>query len=77
MCVLSCSVMSNSVAAWTVAHQAPLPKGFFHQEYWRGLPCPPPGDLPNPGIKPVFLVSPTLAGKFFTTSNTWEALKNK
>ena len=61
------------VAAWTVAQQAPLPKGFFHQEYWRGLPCPPPGDLPNPGIKPVFLVSPTLVGKFLTTSNTWEA----
>ena len=39
---------------WTVAHQAPLPKGFSKQEYWRGLPFPSPGGLPNPGIKPTF-----------------------
>ena len=37
---------------WTIAHQAPLSMGFSRQEYWSGLPCPPPGDLPNPGIKP-------------------------
>ena len=37
---------------WTVARQAPLSMGFSRQEYWSGLPCPPPGDLPNPGIKP-------------------------
>ena len=37
---------------WTVAHKAPLSMGFSRQEYWRGLPCPPPGDLPNPGIEP-------------------------
>ena len=37
---------------WTVAHQAPLSMGFSRQAYWSGLPCPPPGDLPNPGIKP-------------------------
>ena len=37
---------------WTVAHQAPLSMGFSRQEYWNGLPCPLPGDLPNPGIKP-------------------------
>ena len=37
---------------WTVAHQAPLSMGFSRQEYWSGLPCPPPGDLPDPGIKP-------------------------
>ena len=36
---------------WTAAHQAPLSMGFPRQEYWSGLPCPPPGDLPNPGIK--------------------------
>ena len=35
---------------WTASHQAPLSVGFSKQEYWRGLPCPPPGDLPNPGI---------------------------
>jgi len=39
------------VISWTVALQAPCPWGFSRQEYWSGLPCPPPGDLPNPGIK--------------------------
>ena len=43
------------------------------QEYWSGLQCPPPGDLPGPGIKPVSLMSPALADGFFTTSATWEA----
>ena len=50
--------------SWTVAHQAPLSMGFPRQEYWRGLPCPSPGDLPKPGIKPM---APTLAGRFFAT----------
>ena len=58
----------------TVAHQAPLSIGFSRQEYWSGLPCPPPGDLPNPGIKPASLISPVLAGRFFTTSAIWEAV---
>ena len=52
---------------WTAARQAPLSMGFSRQECWSGLPCPPPGDLPNPGIKPVSLSSPALAGGFFTT----------
>ena len=56
----------------TVAHQAPLSMGFSRQEYWSGLPCPPPGDLPDPGIEPVSLMSPALAGGFFTTGATWE-----
>ena len=47
---------------WTVAHQVPLSMGFLRQEYWRGLPFPSPGDLPNPGIKPL---SSALAGGFF------------
>ena len=47
---------------WTVACQAPLSIGIRRQEYWSGLPCPPPGDLPNPGVKPVYRVSPELAG---------------
>ena len=47
--------------------------GFSRQEYWSGLPCPPPGDLPEPGIEHTSLKSPTLAGGFFTTSTTWEA----
>ena len=55
---------------WTVAHQAPLSMGFSRQEYWSGLPWPPPGDLPNPGIEPTTLISPALAGGFFTTSAT-------
>ena len=42
---------------WTVARQAPLSMGFSRQEYWSGLPCPPPGDLPNPAIEPVCLTS--------------------
>ena len=46
------------------------PWGFSRQEYLSGLPCPPPGDLLHPGIKPVFLVSPTLTGGFFTISTT-------
>ena len=46
------------------SHQAPLSMGFFRQEYWSGLPFPPPGDLPDPGIKPVSRVSPALAGGF-------------
>ena len=53
---------------WTVADQAPLSMGFSRQESRSGLPCPSPGDLPNPGIKPTFLTSPALAGGFFTTS---------
>ena len=53
---------------WTVSHQAPLSVGFCRQEYWSGLPCPPPGDLPNPGIEPMSLMSPALAVGFFTTS---------
>ena len=60
---------------WTVALQAPLSMGFSRQEYWNGFLCPPPGDLPHPGVEPAFLMSPELAGRFFTTPNgTWETL---
>ena len=47
---------------------------FSRQEYWSALSFPPPGDLPNPGIEPVSLASPTSAGGFFSSSATWEAL---
>ena len=57
-----------------VARQATLSMEFSRQEYWSGLPCPSPGDLPNPGTEPTSLKSPALAGEFFTTSVTWEAL---
>ena len=62
------------VTLWPIPCQAPLSMGFFKQEYWSGLPWPPPEDLPNPGIKPVSLTSPALAGGFFNASTTWEAL---
>ena len=45
---------------WTIAHQAPLSMGFSQKEYWSGLPCPPPGDHPNPGIQPTSPASPAL-----------------
>ena len=53
---------------WTVAHQVPQSMGFSRQENWSELPCPPPGDLPDPGIEPVSFVFPALAGGFYTTS---------
>ena len=58
---------------WIVAHQAPLSMGFSKQEYWSQLPCPSPGDLPDPGTELSSLTSSALAGGFFTTSTTWEA----
>ena len=72
-----CAVLSYVqlfATPWPVACQAPLSMGFSRQEYWSGLPCPPPGDLSNLGIEPVSLLSPALAGRFFTTSATQEAL---
>ena len=65
LCVLS--HVRFSVTPWTIAHQAPLSMQSFRQEYWSGLPFPPPGDLPHPGTEPLSLVSPALAGRFFTT----------
>ena len=65
---------------WAVAHQAPLSMGFPKQEYWGGLPCLPSGDLPDPGIEPISLMSLALAGRSFTTWDairaTWEALRH-
>ena len=62
---------------WTVSCQAPLSMGFsVDKQYWSGFPCPPPGSLPDPGIEPAFLMSPALAGRFFTTSTTWHANVN-
>ena len=52
---------------WTVHHWAPLFMEFSRQEYWRGLPFPTPGNLPNAGIEPMSLTSPAFAGRFFTT----------
>ena len=60
--------MSDSVALWTVALQTPLSLGFSRQEYWSVLPFLAPGDLPDPGIESVSLMSLALAGRFFTTA---------
>ena len=76
LCVCELSHFSSAwlcVTPWTVACQIPLFIGFSRQEYWSGLPCPPTGDLPDSGIKPVSLISPALAGRVFTTSATCEA----
>ena len=59
------------VTLWTVVCQAPLFMGFSRQEYWSGLPCPSPGDLPDPGIKPASLTPPALAGRFSITNTIW------
>ena len=67
-CMLSLSVVSNFLQPWTVAHQAPLSVGFSRQEYWSGLPFPPPEDFPSPGVEPVFPAAPMLAGELFTTA---------
>ena len=56
----------------TVARQASVSMGFSRQEYWSGLPCPPPGDLPDPGLEPVSPSSPAMAGRLFTTRATWQ-----
>ena len=68
VCVLSCfSHVRLCVTLWTIAGQTPLSTEFSRQEYWSDLPCPPPGDLPNAGIKHTSVMSPALASGFFTT----------
>ena len=64
------SVMSDSTTPWTVAHQAPLSMKFSRQEYWSGLPIISPGELPDPGIEPISLMSAALADRFFTAVPT-------
>ena len=77
MClVLACLVISDSATPWPVACQVPLSMEFSRQEYWSGLPFPSSGDLPDPGIEPIFLAfpaSPAWAGWFFTSWTTGEA----
>ena len=81
-----CCFVSPNSACWhfscvrlfatlrTIARWSPLSMGFFRQEHWNGLLCPPPGNLPNPGIKPASLPFPSLADWLFTINATWEAL---
>ena len=66
VCIYMCMTLRDPI--WTVAHQAPLSKGFSRQEYWSGSPLPPPGDLPIPGIEPTSPMSPGLSGGFSTTA---------
>ena len=74
-CVCACAQSCLTLCTpWTVACQASLPMGFFKQEYWSGVPFPTAGDLFDSGVEPMSLASPALAGGFFTTSATWEAL---
>ena len=78
-CVGVCSValdVSDSETPWTVACQASLSMGFPRQEYWSGLPFPPPGDLLDQGLEFTSLISPALADGFFVTSATWKAHKS-
>ena len=72
--MLSCfSHVQLFATLWMVAHQASLSMGFASQVYWHGLPCLPPADVQDPGIKPVSLPSPALTGGFSTASTSWEA----
>ena len=72
--VKSLSRVQLFVTPWTVACQEPLSMGFSRQEYWSGLPCPPPWDVPDPGIEPTSLMSPASSGMFFTTRATWTSV---
>jgi len=68
--LINCLVLRDVqlfAAPWITAFQAPLCMVLSRQEYWSGLPCPPPRDLPNPGIETMSLMSPALTGGFFTT----------
>ena len=66
LCLTLCDPMDCS-------HSGSSVHGILQQEYWSGLPCPPPGDFPDAGTDPTSLTSPALAGEFFTTFVTWEA----
>ena len=73
-CVLShFSRVRLRVTPWTVALQAPLSMGFSREAYWSGLTFPPPGELPDPGIELMSLMSPAFAGGFFTASTTTQS----
>ena len=74
LCISACMLSHFThihllLTLWTVARQAPLSVEFPRQEYWSGVPFPPPGDLPDPGIEPT---SPAFAGRFFSTEPPWK-----
>ena len=70
-CVRALSRVQLFATPWTAVHWAPLSMGFPRKKYGSGLLFHPPGDLHEPGIKTVSLISSALAGGFFTTSTTW------
>ena len=74
MCMLSCySCVWLFAALWTAACKASLSMGFSRQKYWSGLPCPPPRDLPDPGIPTQTSLNPTCIGRWIlTTSTSWK-----
>ena len=73
VCAYMLSQLCPTLATpWTVAHPASLSTGFPRQECWSGLPCPLPGDLPDPGMEPTCLACPALAGRFFTAEPAWK-----
>ena len=71
VCLSPFSRVRLFLTPWTASHQAPLSMGFSRQEYWSGVPFPPPGDLPNLGMEPQPLMSSAMAGRFFITSASW------
>ena len=78
MCVLShFSRVQLCATPWTVAHQAPLSMGISRQEYWGGLPCPPPGDLPDPGTELEPPAFPSLQVDSFTSEPRGKAEKRR
>ena len=70
VCASSLSCVRLFATLWTVAHQAPLSMGFFRQGYWRGLPRPPPEDLPDPGIEAASPVTPALQADSLPTEQS-------
>ena len=76
-CVCAKTLQSCPTLCDSTHWQAPLSMGFSRQEYWSGLPCPSPRDLPNTGIKPVSLMSSALAGRLFITNATYVTISNK
>ena len=73
-CAKSFSRVQLIETSWTVALQAPLSMGFSRHKYWSGLPCPPPGDLPDPGTK---ARSPTLQANFLLSEPPENQLRNE
>ena len=71
--LFSCSVLSALWKPMDCSLLCSSVHGILQDEYWSVLPCPSPGDVPNPGTEPTSLISPALAGRFFTTSTTYEA----